>query len=84
MNTCGECSHWDDKAAGIPAGVGVCYGAPPTVVVIPMPVPVAPQKGKILNPNAPGSQQVTFPIEIKRPMLMGTERACGLFSAESP
>ena len=67
-NHCSDCAFWiESEHRG--AGFGVCYGAPPAVIVAPLKNP-----GKI----AMAGPVVMAPTNI-RPGLPSSERACALF-----
>jgi hypothetical protein len=81
MKTCGQCEHFywvpDEvrKNAGIPqsAPVGFCYGHPPSVQVIPVPV----ERGLMLGQN--GQQAMRLQQQNMRAVMLDVEKACSLW-----
>lgn len=36
MSTCGECRNWFRQSIDLKGGIGICYGTPPTPVLVGM------------------------------------------------
>jgi len=79
MNTCHKCQHAIalPTEAGAPDDLRLCYGAPPTVCMVPMQRSATPAE-RMQNPQMPAVVSALAP-QFHRPLVNVNDRACGLF-----
>jgi len=75
MSTCGDCEFWNEAATEEP-GVGMCCGAPPSVIMAP--ITQARTSRIVMSPNGqPGPTQMGFMPA--RPSMPRDAPGCALF-----